>query len=89
MVEICIKMTKDGEIEYRLAEGSEPITELETGVLFSQLTAHQLIKMMNGNTKLSKLLLDKLFDKYVKDNDDVARRTEPKISSQSIQRRIH
>jgi hypothetical protein len=63
-------MTKDGEIEYRLADGSEPITELETGVLFSQLTAHQLIKMMNGNTKLAKMLLDKLFDKYVKANDD-------------------
>lgn len=70
MIEICIKMTKDGEIEYCLADGSEPITELETGVLFSQLTAHQLIKIMNGNTKLAKLLLDKLFDKYVKGNDN-------------------
>lgn len=70
MIEICIKMTKDGEIEYSLADGSEPITELETGVLFSQLTAHQLIKMMNGNTKLAKMLLDKLFDKHVKGNDN-------------------
>ena len=70
MIEICIKMTKDGEIEYRLADGSEPITELETGVLFSQLTAYQLIKMMNGNTKLAKLLLDKLFEKYVNGNDN-------------------
>jgi len=70
MIEICIKMTKDGEIEYSMADGAEQITELETGVLFSQLTAHQLIKMMNGNTKLAKMLLDKLFDKYVKANDD-------------------
>lgn len=70
MIEICIKMTKDGEIEYGMADGSEPITELEVGTLFSQLTAHQLIKMMNGNTKLAKMLLDKLFDKYVKANDD-------------------
>lgn len=70
MIEICIKMTKDGEVEYCLADGSEPITEKEAGVLFSQLTAHQLIKMMNGNTKLAKLLLDELFDKYVKANDN-------------------
>ncbi|AUV59760.1 hypothetical protein [Lactobacillus phage Bassarid] len=70
MIEICIKMTKDGEIEYRLADGSEPITELETGVLFSQLTAHQLIKMMNGNTKLAKQLLNDLFDRYVNDSSN-------------------
>lgn len=66
MIEICIKMTKDGEIGYSLADGSEPITELETGVLFSQLAAHQLIKMMNGNTTLAKQLLNDLFDRYVK-----------------------
>lgn len=35
-------MTKDGEIEYCLADGSEPITELETGVLFSQLTTMKI-----------------------------------------------
>lgn len=68
MIEICIKMTKDGEIEYCLADGSEPITELETGVLFSQLTAHQLIKMLNGNTTLAKQLLNDLFDGYVNDS---------------------
>ena len=68
MIEICIKMTKDGEIEYCLADGSEPITELETGVLFSQLTAHQLIKMMNGNSTLAKQLLNELFDGYVNDS---------------------
>uniref|UniRef100_UPI00254ACEF8 hypothetical protein n=1 Tax=Mycobacterium tuberculosis TaxID=1773 RepID=UPI00254ACEF8 len=67
---ICIKMTKDGEIEYGMADGSEPISEKETGVLFSQLTAHQLIKMLNGNTKLAKQLLNDLFDGYVKGNND-------------------
>lgn len=70
MIEICIKMTKDGEIEYGTADGSEPITESETGVLFSQLTAHQLIKMLNGNTTLAKQLLNDLFDKYVNGNDN-------------------
>ena len=68
MVEICIKMTKDGEIEYGMADGSEPITEKETGVLFSQLTAHQLIKMLNGNNALAKQLLNDLFDGYVNDS---------------------
>ncbi|AYH91891.1 hypothetical protein [Lactobacillus phage Sabazios] len=70
MIEICIKMTKDGEIEYGLADCSEPITEKEAGVLFSQLTAHQLIKILNGNTALAKLLLNELFDRYVKESDN-------------------
>lgn len=70
MIEICIKMTKDGEIEYGMADGSEQISEKETGVLFSQLTAHQLIKMLGGNTTLAKQLLNDLFDGYVKGNDN-------------------
>jgi len=70
MIEICIKMTKDGEIEYGLADGSEQISEKETGVLFSQITALQLIKMLNGNPTLAKQLLIDLFDGYVKGNDN-------------------
>lgn len=70
MIEICIKMTKDGEIEYGMADGSEQISEKETGVLFSQITAHQLIKILGGNTAGAKQLLNDLFDRCVKGNDN-------------------